>query len=317
MNRLIINDLKKNYHIDVVSSSSISGGWLNLKWKVQTNKGLLLVKQFDPKRYPKEKLRKVEHALQWQLSIYNQGVKCPLIYTWNGQVIRMLQDNIAYMVMEFCMGEEKNYKTITAAEMYSLGRACGQMHRSFRMIPVNTMDARMEHLLKKLCNKYENCISNRCKSDSVKYIQTLKKQKTILDTLTEEFFRLQPRAIAHQDFAADNILFYKGAVSAIIDFVRSSYSYILQDIGRALLSFTVKDDNINIEFIDAFHNGYTEYLTLSYEMMVNALKISWCFETPWWIQPEWFAQEEGKPTRFRDEIVFVTNHWFELEEIIH
>lgn len=43
---------------------------------------------------------------------------------YKGRAIRLLDDDIAYMIMKFCSGKEESPSTITIEQMYSLGNAC-------------------------------------------------------------------------------------------------------------------------------------------------------------------------------------------------
>jgi homoserine kinase type II len=38
-------------------------------------------------------------------------------------------------------------------------------------------------------------------------------------------------------------------------------------------------------------------------------------EIPWWIQPEFFETKEEKVVRFKDEVLWLTEHWFELDSL--
>lgn len=71
----------------VISNSQIHKGWLNLKWKIETNCGTKLIKQYNPLRYPSHKIKKVETSLQRQSVLYEKGVKCPRIYWFKGSPI--------------------------------------------------------------------------------------------------------------------------------------------------------------------------------------------------------------------------------------
>ena len=53
--------------------------------------------------------------------------------------------------------------------------------------------------------------------------------------------------IGHEDFTPDNMLFFGNEVSAILDFDRSQYGYRLHDVGRAILSFALKDGELDRE----------------------------------------------------------------------
>ena len=65
------------FEIQFLNHTPLSLGFLNLKWKVETDKGTLVLKQFSRERYESfglEKVAKVQQiALQEQLRQYENG----------------------------------------------------------------------------------------------------------------------------------------------------------------------------------------------------------------------------------------------------
>lgn len=97
----IIADLKDSYRLTCNQITPVTGGWLNHKQKVSTDKCELLVKQFSNKRFSRDKLKLVESALQRQIILEKNGVPCPSIWQCGGHAICLLDSEIAYMVMDF------------------------------------------------------------------------------------------------------------------------------------------------------------------------------------------------------------------------
>ncbi|MGH4121624.1 MAG: hypothetical protein ACREV6_01605 [Clostridium sp.] len=60
----IIADLKESYGININQITPVTGGLLNHKWKVSTEKGELLVKQYSTKRFRRESIELIESSLQ-------------------------------------------------------------------------------------------------------------------------------------------------------------------------------------------------------------------------------------------------------------
>jgi Mn2+-dependent serine/threonine protein kinase len=126
---IILKDLKKHYGIKTIENiTPVMGGLMNLKWKITTEIGYLLVKQYSMERFRRDQLDKIESALQRQIIVHNAGVKCPKLYTVNNVVIRWVDDVTAYMVMDFCEGKTENYETATLPQLYSLGKESATMH---------------------------------------------------------------------------------------------------------------------------------------------------------------------------------------------
>lgn len=316
MDEKIINDLKKSYGISFTGAKEVSGGYLNKKWVINSNYGELFVKQFSNTRYVKKRLKLVEEALQCQIIIRENGVPCPMIVKCNDNAIRSLDDETNYMVMEVCPGETKNTDTVNEIHMYSLGRACAIMHKCFAQLNTEKSLVDIHNLLNTLKNYHNDCVSKIPNDACLLYKQTVAKQEKIINSLPEDFLCSLPKGITHKDFAADNILFYKDSVSAILDFDTNYYGYRWQDIGRILLSLSLKNKELNVDFVNAFISGYQEYLEINISHVANALRLSWCIETPWWINNESFYKPNKKAARFRDEIIWLTDNWFELEYIL-
>lgn len=55
----IIADLKGSYGIICNQITPVTGGLLNLKWKVSTEKGEFLVKQYSTKRFRREQIERI------------------------------------------------------------------------------------------------------------------------------------------------------------------------------------------------------------------------------------------------------------------
>jgi homoserine kinase type II len=319
MQSSILADLKDCYGITCNQITPVSGGWLNQKWKVSTDKGELLIKQFSNKRYSREKLKLTEAALQRQIILEKSGVPCPSILKFQGQAIRLLDNETAYMVMEFCPGKVEGPDTITVTQMRSLGSACGLMHKTFSRLPalsVKGYPIDNRKTVDSLWANFQARVQERSSCTPAGYRKAVLAQENILKQLSVAFFDRLPQGIAHEDFSADNILFDADCVSAIIDFDRNHYSYIWHDIGRALLSFALKDNKMDIGKISAFLEGYTKHSMLAVPNIADVLRLSWCMEVPWWIQPEFFETNEEKVVRFKDEVLWLTEHWFELDSLL-
>ena len=315
----IIADLKDTYGITCNQITPVLGGWLNRKWKVSTDTGDLLVKQFSSKRCSQEKLMLIESALQRQIILEENGVPCPAIRPCQGRAIRLMNHDTAYMVMDFCRGKIEEPSTITLAQMRSLGSACALMHQAFSRIPALLVEGYPidnRQVIDSLWMNFHTRARECSKSTPVEYQKAVFALEPILRQLTSSFLDMLPQGIAHEDFAADNILFDADGVSAIIDFDRNHYSYIWHDIGRAVLSFALKDDRLDIGKIGAFLEGYTQHSELTLSDIADALRLSWCMEVPWWIRPKFFGDNREKVVRFKDEILWLTEHWFELDSLL-
>nr|WP_231574044.1 hypothetical protein [Paenibacillus sp. FSL R5-0345] len=78
---MILEDLIKTFHqsfgLNVIETTSIKRGWLNLKWKVTTDAGEFLFKQYNKERYKLYNPEELLLALSQQIRLYDQGLACP------------------------------------------------------------------------------------------------------------------------------------------------------------------------------------------------------------------------------------------------
>ena len=318
MDNRIIADLKESYGIVFHQMTPVKGGLLNRKWKVSTENGEFLVKQYSARRFCREQIERIESALRRQIILEKRGVPCPLLRRCGSRVIRRLDDETAYMVMDFCAGKTENADTITPAQMRSLGSACAVMHRAFSRLPeplVKALPACGGYTTELLRENFRSGIAN-CPPDApAEYRKALLALEPILNQIGAGFFDRFPQGFAHEDFHAGNILFAPDRVSAVVDFDRNCYSYPWHDIGRAILSFALEGNRLNTEKVSALLEGYSRHLALTLPDIADALRLSWCIETPWWIQPEFFGECDETPGRFKNEMLWLTEHWFELESL--
>lgn len=319
MERKIADDLGRSYGLYPTAVAPVQGGWLNRKWKIQCEGGPMLVKQYSYERFSAGKLTLIEEALERQMRLEERGVPCPHILPYEGRAIRFLDGGTAYMVMRYCPGRIVNCDTVTEAQMCSLGSVCGQIHREFMRLPrrgVRGYPLYSGGLAASLREHLRTCEKTLTADVPQAYRSAVRGQEAILRSLTDGCFDGCPLGIAHEDFTPDNMLFLDDEVSAVLDFDRNQYSFLWHDVARALLSLALKDGRMVRGRIRAFADGYASFRPLETGDIARALRIAGCIEFPWWIRRDVFESESPKLQRFLKEMRFLTEHWFELDDLI-
>mgnify|MGYP006066250607 FL=1 len=339
MEEAIRADLESSFGLHGDSVNPVSGGWMNRKWKLVCGGKEWLVKQFSRKRFSQKQLNWIEESMQRQIIAQREGVPCPRVLSFRGKVLRTLADGTTYMVMEFCPGVMLDHNTVMTDQMYSLGRACGQIHRTFSALPpqgVRGYPLDRKSVLHELREHYrtqmEECgkaaeeggpagSSSDFSDTSAKFFRALERERRILEKLPADFFDRLETGIGHEDFTPDNMLFSGNEVSAILDFDRSQYGYCLHDVRRAILSFALKDGEMDLKKAYAFLEGYGEWMAFGgssragcsgdwlERTLSDALMLTWCIEAPWWVKKGVFAGASVKPGRFLEEITWVGEWW--------
>lgn len=315
MNERILKDMRSVFGLTVHEFSPVEGGYLNQKWKARTSRGDVLIKQYSPERFNHKKLNDIEQALKRQLLLHERGVACPRVYSTAGQIIRFLPEDLSYMVMDFAPGHVETPETCTPVQLESLGEECAKMHREFMHLPdqrVKGWPLNESSILAPL-----HALIRHIPADAPEeYLETIDQLRPVVQALPSDFLSRFPQSICHEDFSSDNMLFLSNRLSVIVDFDRNQYSWRHHDIARSLLSLTLVDDQIDLSRLRAFHRGYHQHLPLTFAEISDALRLTWCIEAPWWIQPGFFRDASSKVRRFIHEIQFLTRCWDVLDELI-
>lgn len=312
----IRDDIKASLGIECREVTPVEGGWLNKKWKVETDGGTMLVKQYSNKRFSLSGMDAIDRAMDWQMALYGRGVKCVRIHPIDGHAIRTLNDGTKYMVMDFCAGEPGNPDTITLPRLRSLGEACGKMKREFAALPVQgARDYPIDSgaVIAVLQAYHDKRTAELTPAEPEEYRRMLAAQEEILASLTADWLDGLAKSLTHEDFSPDNMLFDEDGVTAILDFDRARYGFVLHDVGRILLSLALVNGRLDGERIRAFAEGYRRHLPFGAKELADALKITWCVEVSWWIHPALWREPKEKIRRFRDELCWLTENFARLD----
>lgn len=296
MDKRILEDLQESYGIRCRSFSRVHGGYKNELWRAETTEKPLLVKVFSKERFSQRKIENINAALLHQQAVYEMGVACPRVYMANGRAVRCAED-FSYMVMDWRSGHNETQESVTCTQLHSLGQALGRMHAAFSQLQGDMQG--YAHEPEKLLSAIRALGERREDVAGISRMWTMEKLLNI------------PAGLAHEDMTADNVLFDENGVAAIIDFDRCCFGYPMHDVGRTLLSFTLADDGFDTEKIKAFVQGYRGVLTLSRQDVFQALELTWLIEAPWWLHAD-EKQLTGKAWRFRDELIYLTQHYADI-----
>jgi homoserine kinase type II len=117
-----------------------------------------------------------------------------------------------------------------------------------------------------------------------------------------------PQGIIHADLFRDNVLFYKGCVSGILDFYNACRGYFIYDIAIACSDWCTEEGVVNQKKINAFRAGYEKVRELTKEEDVHfsvflrrAVMRFWLSRLEHQVNPK-----KGELTLAKDPVVFQT-----------
>jgi len=315
MTELIFRDFETAFGVCIQEIHPVSGGYLNRKWRVRTDAGDVLLKQYSHERFNRKKLNEIEQALARQMILYDQGIPCPRVWKAGETIIRRPSEEIDYMVMEFLPGESAGPDAVNLLQMESLGEVCARMHEAFRRLPCegvkgypmnrNQLLAALKEAVRPGAEEEENAPEA--------YREAVKRARRWAEKADFSFLSRIEASIAHEDFTPDNMLFSGTGLSAVLDFDRNQFSFPLHDIGRVLMSLACHDGKMIGERVSAFRSGYARCARLTDSDISDALKLTALIEIPWWIRPGCFAGSSPKVRRFAEEMLFLIRNISEFD----
>jgi homoserine kinase type II len=310
----LINACKRYFGFNVLEATPIKRGWLNLKWKITTDSGVYLIKQYNKERYQRYNHEKLLVAFAQQMQLHQRGLPCPKLYSYEGQYLLESDKGELFLLMEYCDGTVIPPGKLNVHQMYDLGRVTGNMHYllddgTFRVkrTPEFIPPSREERL-----THWESIWNHANDTKKLDLLPILETQYKVTETINLENFNLNETGWAHRDLWADNLLFKEEKVSAVLDFDRMKYDYPQLDVARAVISGALYDDNFDISLVIAFLEGYSEQRLFEKGFILSSLKMLWFMESTWWINSS-MDQHSGPPKRFTKEMIWLSENQKELE----
>lgn len=306
---LILKDIEEKFKFTVEDMNRIPGGYMNHLWHLKGKKDRVL-KIYSKERSNQKRLDFIEKALAYQCDLNSKNIKSPKLYVHNKKVIQVINSE-HYMVMDYFEGYERSNKDILLHELVLLGETLATIHHSkvsqLTSTPVENHLILLDDYLSELVKNTENHLSIE---------NLLPRLREIHSTINMNYDKDLKVGLTHSDFSNDNMLFNKESIS-ILDFDRSRIAYQHQDIGRAMMSFAFNETSLDIDKVKAFIKGYSKVEEIDYEDIIKGLKLIWMIEVKWWMKSCFFEKEShSKVERFKREILWLTNHWYELNQII-
>ncbi|WP_042197195.1 phosphotransferase enzyme family protein [Paenibacillus camerounensis] len=317
---MILDDLLRTFDrvfvLNVMETTSIKRGWLNLKWKVTTEAGAFLLKQYNKERYKLFNPEELLFAFSQQIRLHDQGLACPKLLSHNGRILLESDNGELFMVMEYCQGILIPPGRTNVHQIYDLGRATGKMHRilndgtlGINHSPQFIPPSREERLA------HWNAVREKtAKAGKPQLLAGIETQFEATEEMDIEILRLLHTGWAHRDLWADNLLFNDNGLTAILDFDRLKYDYPQLDVARAVISCAL-DDHLDVSLASAFMEGYREERNVAEGYLTHSLQLLWYMESTWWIHAD-MDQHSVPPARFAKEMIWLAENLKNLSAML-
>ncbi len=291
----ILDDLIKTFHhlfdLNVLESTPIKRGWLNLKWKITTDSGQFLLKQYNEKRYKMYNTEDLLFVFTQQVRLYNKGIRCPNLLSHNENILLESKNGERFMVMEFCQGKVISPGKANVHQMYDLGKETGKMHR---LLNDGTLDIKDNPKFIPPCREerlehWDSVWKQAKETDEIQLLTYIEAQRKATEDFNMGKFESLQLGWAHRDLWVDNLLFDNKGLTAILDF----------DVSLAL----------------AFIEGYSEECSISEGYLTNALQLLWYMESTWWTN-YYMNQHSLPPARFAKEMIWLAENQKNLSDLL-
>jgi len=315
----IADDMKKQYGLSVHNATPIDKGWLNVKWKMETDQGPVFVKFYHPARYKlhlhPERKAAIRKTLELQHGLHSAGVRCPGVHQQNNRFLQETSTGLHYAVLDWVDGYTMPAGSLSEAQMFDLGQNIGNMHKWLRSVQPMDNPAWKPDKEGYFKDWQGNWKKAQEANDEI-VLEWLTRSRQFVESLDFQMFDACPVGWLHWDLWVDNILVNEHGLAGIVDFDRMAVAYPEIDVARAILSGSLRDGQLRTDTVASFVEGYREYLELSKGIVVRAISMLYLIESIWWLRTEVRAESNlrGLLGRFIEEMHWIEDHWETLQE---
>jgi len=318
----LIEEVLKSYGISILKINTLSGGWLNEKYLIESNnEKSYVLKELNLKKFSYEHLQYLIQTVELQCYLYEENVAVPKILLNNDkEVVSKFSNNKYFFIQEYVKGYSKEFDKLTKKEIFSIGQNLAFLHNKLKNVDSDAFKS--DFLKYKSISDLKQELQKKrfeIKEDSSKeFVQQLNLSEKILnDSELNKIINQNKLQLIHGDFTPDNIIFDNNEVKSIIDFELVRINSKLQDIGRIVLSTTFFNNKFDLLKLKSFVDGYSTVSKISYLDIINSLKIVWVNEFNIWVQDRYFKNyNPPKVEKFINEIMWISENWFNLENEI-
>lgn len=316
------DDLFELYNIKASEIVNLSGGWINDKYLITNSDGKQYVlKELSLKKFPKKYFSILCELVKLQKELYDNNLLVPNVIQNNkNKLVSNFSNKKTYFLQEYIQGSSKDFNKLSVAEINDIAFNLALLHKYLKSISIKKFESdylaykNISVLRKELNDRVKQVVSDT-KEDYKKELKL--HRKIINDIENSKILNKANLQLIHGDLTPDNIILDNNHVKSFIDFELCRVNTKLQDIGRIILSTCFEKNIIIKEKLVSFIQGYSKIYDLDYKIISLAIKFVWINEVNIWIQERYFRNyNPPKVEKFISEIKWISNNWFNLEDII-
>lgn len=318
----LFDDLLQLYDIKALEIVSLSGGWINDKYLITNSDGKQYVlKELSLKKFPKNYFAILCETVKLQKELYDNNLLVPNVIQNNkNELISIFSDKKYYFLQEYIQGSNKDFNKLSTVEINDIAFNLALLHKYLKSISIKKFKSDylaykdISILRKELDDRVKQVVSNT----KEEYMKELKlHSKIISDIANSKILNKVDLQLIHGDFTPDNIILDNSHVKSFIDFELCRVNTKLQDVGRIILSTCFEKNVLIKEKLVSFIQGYSRIYNIDCKTISLAIKFVWINEVNIWIQERYFKNyNPPKVEKFITEIQWISNNWFNLEDII-
>ncbi|WP_047980158.1 phosphotransferase [Ornithinibacillus contaminans] len=299
-----------------IHAEPIQRGWLNLKWRLETDAGTFLLKQYNRERLKKYSIPDLEQVFTKQNHLHTLEFPCPgILSVGANQHFIQSQGGELFIVMDYCTGNNLPPGKLSREQCYALGHEAGKLHYQLRELPPKKRPVFTPPATSDRVRYWESVREEMRRESKAHLVPMIEKQVQLTKGLSLTDLDVAATGWSHRDLWVDNLLFTDNQLSAVLDFDRMNYDFPQLDVGRAIISSALADAELDMEKAKAFLEGYADYQVFGKGFLTKALKLLWYMESVWWLDLA-MDERKGPPKRFVQEMLWLSEHLMELEELV-
>ena len=306
------------FDLHIEKATPITRGYLNLKWKIQTEKGIYVIKQISRERYASHDFEKIkleqDFALREQVRQHENGTLCPRVLIHDNHVIHKSAGEERFVMMEFEEGDNFFPGTLNENQMYSLGKMTGHMHTVSNggVHPRDKTPQFKPPKVEERLNHWNEVYATVEEDDDL--VEMVAVQMNATERFQLDCLHTCETGWAHRDLWVDNLLFHKDQLSSILDFDRFHFDYPELDIARAIMSGALEGNDFHSKSAKAFLEGYQTKRNLEQGVFARSLYLLWYLESPWWIRQN-INKARYQEVQFQNEMNWLGENLYKIDEM--